>query len=1158
MLKNAKKKALSVGLAAALMVPAFAMPASAGYGTVYNTEKKPSSVLSQLKQQKEIYSKDTLVIKYSKKLTEADHRKAGTTLVKSYPSLGYDVVKLQKGSKLPDVMARYKSANKVLNISPSAIISSFAAKKDPKAKDMYHLSQLGIDKAQKLAGDKEVIVAVIDTWVDADHPELKNQVLPPYNIANPASPGSKDTHGTHVSGIIAGEKGNGIGGYGINPNAKILPINVFDGYNAGSDYVIAEAILYAVDHGAKVINMSLGGYGESKIMEEAVEKAISAGVTVVAAAGNESTDEYPTPASYEGVISVGSTNSKYQLSSYSNYGPQVDVVAPGEAVYSSTYYPSRNQSSFTEMDGTSMASPVVAGVASLILSKYPDLKPYQVEALIETTARDLGKPGYDLTFANGLVDPAAALSYDISKLPKAEKLTDEQLAEQAKEQSFGEGEVKASGKITKPMQQDAYKAAVAAGVPVQIILDGADNYDYKAEVLFFDKDGKKAGETTVLNQSRAGEAEGYVYVPEEDGTIVVAVSDSNDSYSKSGDSQYTLRMFQQEVPEDESSKESMLELGAFPVKQQGYLFSSEDGDKDYYSFKVNEPAKIEAKLSGLPGVDTSLNVYLKDDLMMELPEGVPASEAYMYEPYPIDMANMNGPGGDETLVFEAMPEMEYVLEVASGTDAFFDPYYYMMMGGYSLESQNTNSLVPYTLTADVKVLPEDEDLYPEILSPEEMLMEEEITMEEYKAKKKDALAEVIVIMDEFRYFPVEEVEKITAAARQLEEGSSQSGYFQMYEDQDWFSFTTGSNAVYELSTNMTNTLMPSIELFEYDAETKNLVPVAGSYYGYAMDGSMEKADLTVSLKPEKQYYVMLSNNYRLSMDEYKLNLKKVMEAPVDENEPNDKASEAKNLKVGGKATGNLASMNDADYFYYKNLGKDQFVNVTITPNEMSLNDQLRLPGEFTQQIVPLVEIYEDTNNNKELDAAEQGKVIAYLRYDELMNSVWIGDLPLTATFKAKEGLSYFINVIDLMGMGLSFTSYDIELTSSSKMKDEDAGSTVKNNIPSKPVVLKQNGKTSSAKGYLNIGVPFGDKDHYSFEAAKAGSYQFQLDLPSQLDGVLSVYSSKGVLVKEINYYGYGDSELESISLEKGKYYIEVKDAAGQSSDKPYQLTVTQP
>ncbi|OXT16083.1 hypothetical protein B9K06_18100 [Bacillus sp. OG2] len=1156
-MKNAKKKALSVGLAAALMVPSFAMPASAGYGTVYNTDKKPSSMLEKLNKQKEIYSKDTLVIKYSKKLSEADHRQAGTTLVKSYPSLGYDVVKLKKGSKLQSVMEKYRSTKKVLNVSRSAVINSFAAAKDPKAKDMYHLNQLGIEKAQKLAGNKEITVAVIDTWVDTDHPELKNQVLPPYNIANPASPGSKDVHGTHVAGIIAAEKGNGIGGYGINPNAKILPINVFDGYNSGSDYVIAEAILYAVDQGAKVINMSLGGYGESKIMEEAVAKAIEAGVTVVAAAGNESTDQYSMPASYEGVISVGSTNSRNQLSSYSNFGPSVDVVAPGEAVYSSTYYPTRSQSSFTEMDGTSMASPVVAGVASLILSKYPDLKPYQVEALIETTAKNLGQPGYDLKFANGLVDPVAALSYDISKLPKAEKLTADQLAEQAKEFSFENGEVKASGKISAPMQQDAYKVPVTAGMPVQIILDGADKYDYKAEVHFYGRDGKKAGKPVELNQSRSGDAEGYVYVPEADGTLVVSVSDANDSYSRSGDSAYTLRMFQQEVPEDESSKESMIDLGAFPAKHQGYLFSSEDGDKDYYSFKVEEPTLIEAKLSGLPGVDVSMNVYLKDDLLMELPEGIPASEAYMYEAYPIEMANMNGPGEGETLAFEAMPEMEYVVEVSSGADAFFDPFYFMMMGGYSLESQNTNSLVPYTLTAEVKSLPEDEDMYPEMMPLEDMLMEEEITLEEYKAKKREALDEMIMIMDEFRYFPEEEVDKITAAARELEAGGSQTGYFQMYGDQDWFKFTTDANAIYELSANMTDTLMPNMELFEYDAETNNLIPVAGAYYGYMMDGTVEAADLTVSLKPEKQYYVMLGNE-RLSMDEYKLQLKKVMDAPADENEPNDKPSEAKNLAIGSKASGNLASMNDMDYFYFKNLGKDQFVNVTITPNEMSLNDKLRLPGDFTEQIVPLVEIYEDTNNNKELDAAEQTKVIAYLRYDELMNSVWIGDLPLTATFKAKEGLSYFINVIDLLGMGLSFTSYDIELTSSSKVKDEDAGSVVKNNIPSKPIVLKQKGKTSSAKGYLNIGVPFGDRDHYSFEAGKAGSYQFKLDVPSQLDGVLSIYNSKGTLVKEINYYGYGDSELDTIKLEKGKYYIEVKDAANQSSDKPYQLTVTHP
>ena len=128
---------------------------------------------------------------------------------------------------------------------------------------MYHLNLLQMDKALELAGNHDVTVAVIDSGVDFKHPDLKSQVLPPYNAAAPANTTYSGDHGTHVAGIIAAAKDNGVGGHGINPNAKLLPIDVFNGNEGANDFIIAQGILYAIEQGVDVINMSLGGYGES-------------------------------------------------------------------------------------------------------------------------------------------------------------------------------------------------------------------------------------------------------------------------------------------------------------------------------------------------------------------------------------------------------------------------------------------------------------------------------------------------------------------------------------------------------------------------------------------------------------------------------------------------------------------------------------------------------------------------------------------------------------------------------------------------------------------------------------------------------------------------------------------------------------------------------
>ncbi len=278
------------------------------------TKGQSSLAYKRFEEVQDQVSTDTLIVKYSEKIPAAVHRSLGATLKQSFPQLGYDVVTVQKGKEMQQVMKNYAKLKAVKRVTPSFTYKRLGSA-DPKADHMYLLSLLNIDKALKLAGKSSVTVAVIDTGMDTKHPELKGRLLPAYNAINPAGAPIKDVHGTHVAGIIGANANNGVGAHGVNPNVNILPIDVFGG-GWGQAIIRLPKAFYMRWKRGKVINMSLGGYFSSPILEEAVQKAIDAGITVVAAAGNEATDMYSIPASYEGVISVGATDSKINLLSF--------------------------------------------------------------------------------------------------------------------------------------------------------------------------------------------------------------------------------------------------------------------------------------------------------------------------------------------------------------------------------------------------------------------------------------------------------------------------------------------------------------------------------------------------------------------------------------------------------------------------------------------------------------------------------------------------------------------------------------------------------------------------------------------------------------------------------------------------------------------------
>jgi subtilisin family serine protease len=258
-----------------------------------------------------------------------------------------------------------------------------------------------------------VTVAVIDSGIQASHPDLIGQTVPGYDfVFDDATPDDQNGHGTHVAGTIAAKGNNGIGVVGVAFNAKVMPLKVCDAVGDCFTYEIAEAIIYAADRGAKVINMSLGGPGLSTTVQGAVAYALSRNVTVIAAAGNTGTSVLQYPASYPGVISVGAADpTTGNIASFSTFNSSVTIAAPGVGILS-TYPAAGGASTYAFLDGTSMATPHVAGIAALLIAKGSATTPAQIREALICSALDRGAVGRDNFFGHGLVQADYALNWN--------------------------------------------------------------------------------------------------------------------------------------------------------------------------------------------------------------------------------------------------------------------------------------------------------------------------------------------------------------------------------------------------------------------------------------------------------------------------------------------------------------------------------------------------------------------------------------------------------------------------------------------------------------------------------------------------------------------------------------------------------------------------
>ncbi|PIQ24576.1 peptidase S8 [bacterium (Candidatus Blackallbacteria) CG17_big_fil_post_rev_8_21_14_2_50_48_46] len=317
------------------------------------------------------------------------------------------------------VMNSLKQDPYVQYAGPNPVYTNKFTVNDPRSSEQKGLGIIGMGKAWDLSlGDPRVIIAVIDSGADLSHPDLRANLVSGYNVLSQGQtpPQDDNGHGTHASGIAAAVGDNREGVSGTCPRCKLMPVKALDAEGAGNAFDVAIGIVWAVDHGAQVINMSLGGPQSDPTLERAVRYAFSRNVPVVVAAGNESTNELRYPAAIPGVISVGAVDNSRQLAGFSNFGSWVSVVAPGVQILSTmpqtSVYMTQNegyQTQYDFMDGTSMAAPIVAGLVGLIRSRHPQLTPAQIKTRLEGTAIDLGAPGFDEQFGNGMIDGPRAL-----------------------------------------------------------------------------------------------------------------------------------------------------------------------------------------------------------------------------------------------------------------------------------------------------------------------------------------------------------------------------------------------------------------------------------------------------------------------------------------------------------------------------------------------------------------------------------------------------------------------------------------------------------------------------------------------------------------------------------------------------------------------------
>ncbi|MEA4922710.1 MAG: S8 family serine peptidase [Eubacteriaceae bacterium] len=416
-----KKRVLAIVLSITVMISM--MPAIAAADTAESADS------SQTAQQ----SEDQIIVGFNNKVSDKKMDKIveanddQVSDVTDTKKTNVAVVELDSSKDVDEAVSEYEDMDEVKYAEPNYKFESLdsgasvLSTNDAKSSSQWYMNTVKATSAWKIAESykkqSRTKVAVIDTGVNPNHSDLQGS-LDKSNSVNVVTGGKttydvhSEGHGTHVAGIIGATANNGRGIAGVasgnnNNLIDMMCINVFQniGGSVGaytSD--IIDAIYYAKDHGAQVINMSLGTYSNSSALKYAVDEAAAAGIVIVCAAGNDDSTTPMYPSDYSNTISVIATDSDNTKANYSDYGSAKTLSAPGTSIYSTV-----KNGGYAYMSGTSMASPVVAATAAMMKTVDPNMTPNEVKSALCATATDIGSAGTDSKTGAGNVNAYAAV-----------------------------------------------------------------------------------------------------------------------------------------------------------------------------------------------------------------------------------------------------------------------------------------------------------------------------------------------------------------------------------------------------------------------------------------------------------------------------------------------------------------------------------------------------------------------------------------------------------------------------------------------------------------------------------------------------------------------------------------------------------------------------
>lgn len=344
------------------------------------------------------FDTDRLIIKFKNEVGREERSRVlqdlKLPLKQRIENLDVEVVGVEK-NKIGSLLGLLSRLGKVEYVEPDYIAEALELSNDPgimenKQWGMYKIKAAdnGVSAWTTATSSSEVKIAIIDTGIDQDHEDLTGKVVGTNNCTDSPTTDDLYGHGTHVAGIASATTNNGIGVAGVGYKASLMNAKALNDSGSGYYSWIANCIIWAADNGAKVINMSLGGPAGSKTLQNAVNYAWNKGVVLTAAAGNSNNSSRTYPAYYANVIAVAATDVNDVRASFSSYGKWVDVAAPGKDIYS-TFPNHSNKIGKTNYDfanGTSMATPHVAGLAALVWGTTYGTDKTNVRKQIEGTA----------------------------------------------------------------------------------------------------------------------------------------------------------------------------------------------------------------------------------------------------------------------------------------------------------------------------------------------------------------------------------------------------------------------------------------------------------------------------------------------------------------------------------------------------------------------------------------------------------------------------------------------------------------------------------------------------------------------------------------------------------------------------------------------------